>query len=406
MALLPLIALVACGDAETEEGPAWHGEVDAVITENCVGCHVAGGIGTFPLDTYEAAYVVRTQIQDAVVEGRMPPWLADPACAEYEGDITLSESEKALISDWVDLGAPEGDPADASDVAAPTPAILEDPDVVLEMPTLYTPTAEPDEYRCFVLDWPEDEDTYVVGYDVDPGNDAVVHHVIAYIAEPDTVGFYDDLDAADPEQGYSCYGGPGYPAGEDPRWLGGWAPGGPVSMFPEGTGIRVSAGSKIVLQLHYNLESAGPGPDQTRVLVATEPDVSHPSTIQPWANPGWIGTELMDIPANTDGVTHGFTYALPVDLNIYSASLHMHELGVSGVGRIDRADGSETCLIDVPRWDFNWQRGYRFTEPQLLEAGDALTVECTWDNPTDEDVYWGDGTGDEMCLGTFLVSYP
>ena len=403
MFLLPLAALLACGD---EDVPVWHGQVDAVVIENCAGCHSSGGIGTFSLDSYEATYVVRTSVRDAVSEGRMPPWLADPDCADYSGDITLSDEEKALIEDWVDGGASEGDPADASGVEAPAPAMMEDPDVVLEMPTLYTPVVEPDEYRCFVLDWPEEEDTYVVGYDVDPGNDAVVHHVIAYIAEPQTVDYYEELDAADEEQGYSCYGGPGYPEGEDPRWLGGWAPGGPVSMFPEGTGIGVPAGSKIVLQLHYNLEAAGAGPDQTRVLVATEPEVSHPALIQPWANPGWIDTELMKIPANSTGVTHEFSYSPRLELNIYSASLHMHELGVSGQGRIARADGSETCLIDVPRWDFNWQRSYRFTEPQLLEAGDALTVECTWDNPTDEDVYWGDGTGDEMCLGTFLVSYP
>ncbi len=406
MALFSLLALFACDQEPSQDGPVWYGEVEDVVVENCVGCHVSGGIGTFPLDSYDAAYVVRTQVQDAVIAGRMPPWLADPACADYQGDISLSEAQKALISDWVDAGAPEGDPGAASGLSAPEPATLEDPDVILEMPSVYTPVVEPDEYRCFVLDWPETQDTYVVGYDVDPGNDAVVHHVIAYIAEPDTVSFYEDLDAADQDEGYSCYGGPGFVEGEDPRWLGGWAPGGPVSMFPEGTGIRVSAGSKIVLQMHYNLENSGPGADQTRVLVATETDVTHPSTIQPWANPGWIDTDLMAIPANSSGVRHSFSYALPVDLNIYSASLHMHELGRSGIGRLDRADGSETCLIDVPRWDFNWQRGYRFTEPQRLNAGDALTVECTWDNPTDEDVYWGDGTGDEMCLGTFLISYP
>ncbi len=405
--MITLFALLACGDDTTPSAaPTWYGQVEDVITVNCVGCHSSGGIGTFSLEDYDDAFIVRTQVRDAVLDGTMPPWLADPDCADYEGDISLSESEQQLVADWVDAGAPEGDPGESNDPIAPDPETLEDPDVILEMPTIYTPTEAPDEYRCFVLDWPEEQDTYVVGYDIDPGNDAVVHHVIAYIAEPDTVSYYEDRDADDEGEGYSCYGSPGFVEGEDPRWLGGWAPGGPVSMFPEGTGIRVSAGSKIILQLHYNVENSGPGPDQTQVLVATEDEVDFPSTIQPWANPFWIDTDQMAIPANTDGVTHSFSYALPLDLNIYSASLHMHELGRSGRGLIQRADGSETCLIDVPRWDFNWQRSYRFTEPKLLEAGDSLTVECTWDNPTDEDVYWGDGTGDEMCLGTFLMSYP
>ena len=336
----------------------------------------------------------------------MPPWLAAGDCNDYRGDISLSEEDRALISDWVDAGALEGDVADASGLTPDETENMADPDVILEMPGIYTPVAEPDEYRCFVLDWPETEDLYVTGYDVVPGNDAVVHHVIAYIAEPDDVWYYEERDAEEEAAGYSCYGSPGFPEGGDPRWLGGWAPGGPVNMFPDGTGIPISADSKVVLQLHYNVEAAGPGPDQTQVLVATEAEVSHPSNIQPWANPGWLYTDEMHIPANSSGVQHSFSYAPRSDLVIYSASLHMLELGKSAVARIDRADDTETCLLDIPRWDFNWQRSYQFTEPMQLQSGDALTVACTWDNPTDEDVYWGDGTSDEMCLGTFLLSYP
>jgi mono/diheme cytochrome c family protein len=404
--LISLLFVIAC-DSETQvDAPIWYGQVEDVLVEHCGSCHSNGGIGTFNLDSYDAAYGVRVQIQDSVNAGRMPPWLADPACADYDGDISLSDQEKALISDWVDSGAPEGDPADSTGVQPKKAETLEDPDVILEMPTIYTPIIEPDEYRCFVLDWPETEDVYVVGYDVDPGNDAVVHHVIGYIVEPEDVWYYEDREAEDETEGYDCYGSPGYPEGGEARWLGGWAPGGPVSMFPEGTGIRVSAGSKIVLQMHYNVEASGPGPDQTRVLVATESEVSHPSIIQPWTNPSWLSGNGMDIPANSTDVTHSFSYSLPLDLNIYSASMHMHELGKSGGAWIDRSDGSETCLVNIPAWDFNWQRGYRFVEPVLLVAGDALTVECTWDNPTDEDIGWGDSTGDEMCLGTFLMSYP
>jgi hypothetical protein len=43
-------------------------------------------------------------------------------------------------------------------------------------------------------------------------------------------------------------------------------------------------------------------------------------------------------------------------------------------------------------------------EPVRLDPGDKLRVECTWDNPTMKDVTWGEGTGDEMCLGTFYYT--
>ena len=71
---------------------------------------------------------------------------------------------------------------------------------------------------------------------------------------------------------------------------------------------------------------------------------------------------------------------------------------------IERADGETDCLIQIDDWDFDWQRTYAFTEPKTISAGDTWRIECSWDNPTDEDIDWGDGTGDEMCLGTVLMS--
>ena len=44
-------------------------------------------------------------------------------------------------------------------------------------------------------------------------------------------------------------------------------------------------------------------------------------------------------------------------------------------------------------------------EPKKLKAGESVKVECTWDNPTDQDVFWGEGTGAEMCLGTMLMGW-
>ncbi len=70
-----------------------------------------------------------------------------------------------------------------------------------------------------------------------------------------------------------------------------------------------------------------------------------------------------------------------------------------------RSDGSETCLLQVPRWDFNWQQGYRMAEPVTLNPGDRLRLACEWNNEAGEQtVNWGDGTGDEMCLGVFYAA--
>ena len=406
--------LLACaGEAPVEEtatpAVSWYGDIRPIVEQNCVNCHNRDGIGSFPLETYEDVLLVKEPVKNAVAERRMPPWLAGPGCADYDGDLSLSDDQIALIGAWVDAGAPMGSKEDAAPSEVPEWPSMEEPDVVLELPELYTPTTDPDDYRCFVVDWPLDEPSYVIGYDVLPGNPRVVHHLVAYIAPPEHVEFYEGLDAADPGAGYSCFGGPGAPDGEDRNaadWLGGWAPGGGYSPFPEGVGIAMAPGSRVILQMHYNLEDVEPGEtDLTRMRLQVADSVENPVIIQPWADPDWLDSELMDIPAGSTGVTHSFSYALPVDLTLYTANLHMHTLGVSARMVIERDDGSEECMLDIPRWDFNWQRGYRFTEPKKLKAGESVKVECTWDNPTDQDVFWGEGTGAEMCLGTMLMGW-
>lgn len=94
----------------------------------------------------------------------------------------------------------------------------------------------------------------------------------------------------------------------------------------------------------------------------------------------------------------------------------MHELGKRQRSEIRHADASATCVLDIPDWDFSWQGSYALREPVTLRSGDALWMGCTWDNsaanqpvvegklraPTD--VAWGEGSSDEMCLGSFYVT--
>src|SRR5205823_564194 len=105
----------------------------------------------------------------------------------------------AAISQWVDDGAEEGDASDQGEAVVENRAKLSRVDMTLTMPVSYTPKLSPDEYRCFVIDWPNQATTYVTGLGVTPGTPAIVHHVIAFLAPPDQVADYQALDAADPE---------------------------------------------------------------------------------------------------------------------------------------------------------------------------------------------------------------
>lgn len=385
--------------------PTWHADVAPIITTSCQSCHTEGGIGGFSLTTMEEVTAWSQAVYVAVESGSMPPWLASDDCRTYEQDFSLSEAEVQTVLDWIDADMPAGDPAEAVAAEPWQATTLDQVDLSLQMPISYTPSGEPDDYRCFVMEWPYTEDVWVTGYAITPGNLAVVHHAIPFLIPPEDAATYRALDAEDPADGYSCYGSPGggITALTSSRWLGAWAPGSGAAVTPEGTGIQVEAGSLVVLQMHYYIDGS-PGSDQSSLDLQIETEPQGWADVQPWANPAWLAGAGMEIPANSTGVTHTFQYTAENTFAIESALLHQHTLGVSGRLSVVHEDGSESCLLDIPRWDFNWQRAYQLVEPQIVEPGDVITLQCTWDNPTDQDIAWGDGTGDEMCLGVTMMS--
>src|SRR5262249_54253026 len=45
--------------------------------------------------------------------------------------------------------------------------------------------------------------------------------------------------------------------------------------------------------------------------------------------------------------------------------------------------GREECLLEVPRYDFNWQHRYLLAEPRRLAAGSRLRSTAVFDNSAD-----------------------
>lgn len=419
--LLALPLLAACGDKDAEdtaadgasaETPTWHQDIRPLFETNCLACHTdSGSLSGIPLDTYSRASGMRDFIGAAVEARTMPPWRASDDCTEYQGSLALSDEEVDLVLAWVEAGAPEGDASDPAPAGEPLELPeLERVDLTLELPVDYTPDRAPDDYRCFLVDWPYEETVYVTGYQINPGNSETVHHVIPYIIAPGDVEAYRELDDADPEPGYDCYGGPGGDIDTliSTRWLGSWAPGGGAAVLPEGAGVPVAAGSVIAVQMHYYVTEAEPGSDRSTMDIMVTDQVLLGSEIQPWTEVSWLFGEGMEIPAQTDGVTHTFSWTSETTgdgFDIRSGALHMHTLGRSASLKVKHADGSESCILEVPDYDFNWQRSYALAQPVHVGRGDTVELTCTWDNPTDEDVHWGDSTDDEMCLGVTLLTW-
>ncbi len=177
--------------------------------------------------------------------------------------------QKYVLLNWLQGDLAEGDPAGLRGARAKRVKDTGDYNLRLALPQAYTPTLRPDDHRCFAIEWPLDEIAYVTEVDVIPDQQDEVHHVIVSIAAPEDAATYYAADGEDGRPGWHCLGMGGVDGAPLPRQIGGWVPGAGREPPPEGTGIVVTPGSVMVVQMHYNTLVAEPKPDQSTILVET-----------------------------------------------------------------------------------------------------------------------------------------
>lgn len=407
--------------AKPAPGPTYVQDVKPILDARCTGCHFRGGIGPFPLTSYADARAKRGVVAQAVRSRLMPPWHAKRGVRRYLHDPSLTNAQISTIVRWARSGTPRGDNRRPGRPIAPVGGGLSRVDLRLTMPRAYTPkhSAAHDDYRCFPLEWTPSSPTYVTGADIAPGVRAQVHHIIVYLAPPALASSVAQWDAADPEPGYRCYGGPSASGrqGLGINFLTGWAPGAGSSDFPSGTGQRVEPGSRLVMQVHYNLGSTRPRPDRSTVRLSLASSVERRAVYVPVVDIAWVlAPQTFRVPARRNRIVHSFTgdptplvrvlggFDASRGFTIHSAALHMHRLGKTARLVVERSSGRRDVLLEIPRWDFDWQRDYRFAEPVSFAPGDRLTIRCTHANPTRRLVTWGEDSSDEMCIGFVYVA--
>ena len=416
----PTCAADATSAAPVPAQVTYHGHVRPLFEQRCWPCHKQGDIAPFALESYATAKVWSGAIAYSVGNGRMPPWQAGPCCRPYRHDTSLSASEKKLIEAWVQQGAEEGDPAQYKAPPAQKESGLSRVDLALKGPT-YTPKAKfgQEELRCFLLDVPLTDTTFITGFNVRPGNSQIVHHVLLNIIHQQFVGHFQSLDARDAGPGWDCYG-QGLSAAHGVG-IGGWAPGFRGLDYPSGLGIRVQAGAKLLMAVHYDV-SHGSGVDATTAEFSTAKTVERDVVNLGLSHPLWLISGGMAIPAGDKDVVRTFRYDPTTtigdgkSLNVYAANIHMHEFGSRASLVIERADGSRECLLYIPKYDVGWQQTYFFEQSTTIRPGDVLYLECHWDNtdanqPTlvgkkapARDLQWG--TDKEMCTAFVMMARP
>ena len=405
IALLSFFTLFQSGSTQN-----WSEDIAPIFYEHCAGCHHEGGIAPFELITYDQVMVYKNVMHDVIVHREMPPWPADPAYRHFADELYLSTEEIEEVEAWIENYFASGDLDEVPEppVYGQEASLLESIDYVVEIEP-YQLQYNTDEYRWFVVETDFTETVYISHLEVIAGLDNVVHHVdLAY--DLTNVTLLNDL--ADPLPGFnSSTGGPNYN-----KYINAWQPGGNVATYPEDWGIAVPPGADFVVEIHY-----GPGGqgsiDSTKMNLQF---IKNPDAVRP-VQVGWLLSDsapiLLDgplvIPANEVVSFHQRSAPLANDMSLISICPHMHFLGKSYKVWAETPAGEIIPLIDIPHWDFHWQRYFEYPQILKLPKGSVIESEGWFDNTTanhdnpnspPQTAYKGTKTTDEMFLCYFIYA--
>ena len=365
-------------------------DVAPIFQRRCVVCHREGQIGPFAMTNYDELAGWADTIAEVVEQGRMPPWHANPAHGHFANDPTLTDEERATLLAWARGGAPEGNAADLSPSAIfPEGWTIGEPDLVLSMAAPFIVPAEGViEYQQFQLDPRLDRDTWIAAVEIQPGNRAVVHHVSVYLTPPGTSGPHSAGTL-----GSFC--------------LATAAAGTPPLTLPPGMAKLLPAGWRLLLVMHYTVVGT-PQSDVTSVGLKFVDPCDVRKEVATWL----LVDEELRIPPREAAHRVERTVRLDEDMLLLGMFPHMHLRGKSFRYEAELPDGRQETLLDVPRWDFNWQHRYELAEPKLLPAGTTVRCVAVYDNsaanPANPDpsatVRAGSQSWDEMFNGYLDVA--
>ena len=408
--LLLALALLAGPAARAQTTPAYtfSQDIAPLVYQHCTSCHRAGEVGPFPLTTY-AEVVSHAQTIKYVTGTRyMPPWKPNPSYRHYLDENTLTNAEIQKIRAWVDAGTPQGNPALTPPVPTfPTGSQLGTPDLVLPMRHAFTHQGNgQDLYRVFVLpvNLPTDRDIAAIEFRA--GNKRIVHHAIIGL---DTTQQAQALDAADPGDGYTQFGGFGFNPVEG-MWAG-WVSGTQSRFFPAGMGKKLYRRASVLLQLHYG-PSATTQTDSSviNIFYARQPVTRYVQTV-PILSPVTLANGPFVIPAG-QVKTFRAQFTVPFEATLLSVAPHAHYINKNWKIWAVKPNGDTIRLLKLDDWDFRWQGIYRFTGLQRIPVGTRLMADITYDNTAanprnpnspPRQMQWGESTLAEMLLAYFEV---
>ena len=423
--------LLVPGLAAANDDVTFARDVAPILQQKCQTCHRPGTVAPMSLLTYEDARPWARAIKDRVSQRIMPPWPLDTTIGiqEFKNDISLTDEQITTIVQWVDAGAPRGDPADL-------PPPVEFPDLdqwsyekVFGRPPDLVVTSPPYTVRPGYIDeWPTPEveiplsdlpeERWIKAIELRPGNiDSryVFHHANPSLIPPEAEAGEERLERYQLTD--SAVGTEGF-------------------IFPDGEGRRIVPESTVSYSMHlWPLEDR----EVDAVLQVglwfypkgEKPAFETNGEVQFWISQGTRSGEVnasgatrpkdprfpahsdLLIPPNSIAIVRGI-HVLRENARVHSLRGHMHFRGKYQIVEVVYPDGRwET--INKLNWDHGWHTAFLYEDHAmpLWPKGTTILLHSVFDNTRanrynpDPDQWVGGGrrSADEMSHLRFGITY-
>jgi hypothetical protein len=244
----------------------------------------------------------------------------------------------------------------------------------------YTVQPGQEKYFCYTFHSPKDAARSII--EVQPITGTIVHHAVLFqTLVPEREGFSE------------C------PVLIKQTWLPIWGGGRNTNgiKLPDGVAFNIDSDTQYLLQLHLLNAGSAPVTERSGINLTYAPVGA---TLTP-AGIYAFGTFSVDIPAGAMGVQKVISCNANRDMHVFATFPHMHKLGK----KLEFMHGTTQADATMQYAKDPWVFGDQPMDPVdfVVNPGDFTQATCTWDNPTNVDVKYGESTNDEMCF--FLLFY-
>lgn len=376
-------------DSSTAPAPDYSTEVAPIIVEHCSICHREDGAGPFAFNGYYSLVGWSAMVREVIMNKRMPPMQVDQAYGATPSAHVLSAEKRQTIMHWMQAGAPRGE--GAADPLADVPLVktfdwqLGEPDFVIDTPTNVIPAVGILDYMYTEATLPFTEDKWVRAFQIEPGEERVIHNLSAFIVPADSDFWGEERTAQTSER----------------RFLGSFVPGeNPATVYPEGTGVLIPAGHKLALMFHYYSHGRVLEDTSTIGLYFHDEPPAREIVTRPVSATFTLAPSAHEQPLEA-------SYTFEEDATLLAVRPRMNQRGKHMKFDLVPSGGKAETLVSVPAYNYGWQPQYWLQTPLTVAPGTVVNVSGAFDNSLSnpfnpnprEAVEWGFGPAQELFTG-------